>query len=60
MVTDMVTLVSEDEKVIEAVIKGISIDMVDDMRWLEAEYFRDNGTGESLGGTIFDIRAFGS
>jgi hypothetical protein len=60
MVSDMITLTGENEKVIKSIIDRISVAMMDDMGGLEVEDFRDHGPGDSLGVTVLDIGAFGS
>jgi hypothetical protein len=59
MVSDMITVIGKDDEVIEAVIHGIAVDVVDDVGWFKIEDFRDQGAGYALGVSVLDIGAFG-
>ena len=60
MVFHVIPLIGEDEQVIEAVIHGIAIDVVDDVGRLEGEDLGNGESGEALGRAILDVGAFGT
>ena len=59
MMADMVSLVSEDDKVIEGVVGAVPVDVVDDVGGLEVEVFGDEAPGDPLGVAALDVWAFG-
>jgi hypothetical protein len=48
MVPDMITLAGEYEEVIESIVHGIAVFMVDNMGGLEVKEFGDEGPGQAL------------
>ena len=59
MMADMVSLVGEDEQVVQGGVEGVAVDVVDDVGGLKREVFSDDGPGDPLGVAALDVWAFG-